>query len=267
MPDRVRYGYFMQPSRYDPPLGYSALDVYLARSDPDRYFDTAAALFPVNNGEKTTQVEIVHPFLQAPQRYQSVLGRFYLLAHNGDMAVGMSLGGVLEIEVHDNVTLCHLTSPAPIFDIGESGGLVATLETEVEAELAKLRAEWKGSDAAFDCRLASLDPLNLFTACLNLLDDYLHNHPQAVSPDQVLAERTAVHQAIRTLQRAGQWPVSVPSLRELMGWTDLPAEMQSRRSDPGLAQLALPRLKAARPGQLARQARFAGSDESQAPSV
>ncbi|HSN78068.1 MAG TPA: hypothetical protein VL334_23590, partial [Anaerolineae bacterium] len=156
------------------------------------------------------------PFPQAPQRYQSVLGRFYLLAHNGDMVVGMSLGGVLEVEAHDTYTLCRLTSPAPIFDIEESGGLVATLETEVEAELAKLRAEWKGSDAAFDCRLASLDPLTLFAASLSLLDDYLHNHPQTVMPDEVLVERTAVHQAIRTLQHAGQWPQPTPSLRGLM---------------------------------------------------
>lgn len=214
--DRSRYGYFLQPSPYDPPLGYSALDIYLAPSDPERYFDTVAALFAVTDGERTSQVEIYHPFPQAPQSYQVVFGRFYLLAHNGDLVEGMSLGGALEVETSPDHTLCRLSSPAPIFDIEESGGLIATLEVEIEAELARLRAEWRDSDAAFDRRLASLDPMTLFVASLSLLEEYLQNHPQAVTPDEVVAERTAVHQAMRTLQRAGQWPKPTPSLRELI---------------------------------------------------
>jgi hypothetical protein len=64
--------------------------------------------------------------------------------------------------------------------------------------------------------VANLEPLALFTTSLNLLDDYLHNHPQAIDPDRVLAERAAVHQAIRTLQHAGQWPHLVPTLRDMI---------------------------------------------------
>lgn len=216
MPDYLRYGFYMHPSRYDPPLGHAAMDVYLAESHPDRFFDAQAALFPVTNGDKVTHVQVFHPAPQAPQSYQVICGRFFLIAHDGDIVEGMTLGGLLEIETSADYTHCRLTSPAPIFDIEESGGLVATLEAEIEAELAKLRPAWKGSDAAFDGRLASLDPLILFAASLNLLDDYLHNHPQAISPDEVLIERTAIHRAIRTLQAAGQWPRPVPSLRELM---------------------------------------------------
>lgn len=216
MADHQRFGYFLHPSRYDPPLGYSALDVFLAKSDPQRYFDAAAALFAVTNGERSSQVEVYHPFPQAPQRYQVVFGRYFLVAHNGDMVEGMSLGGLLEVEQHGDYTQCHLSSPAPIFDIEESGGLVGTLEVEIEAELARLRAAWTHGDAAFDRQLASLDPMTLFAASLSLLENYLHYHPQAVTPEEVLAERTAVHQAIRTLQRAGQWPKPTPSLRELI---------------------------------------------------
>jgi hypothetical protein len=216
MADHQRYGYYLYPSRYDPPLGYSALDVYLAKSDPERYFDAAAAFFTVTDGERTSQVEIYHPFPQAPQQYQVVFGRYYLLAHNGDMVEGMSLGGVLDVQTHPSHTVCHLSSPAPVFDIEETGGLIASLEVEVEAELARLHAEWRSSDAAFDRRLASLDPMTLFAASLSLLESYLHSHPQAITPDEAVAERTAVHQAIRTLQHAGQWPKPTPSLRELI---------------------------------------------------
>ena len=265
MADHLRFGYFFHPSHYRPPLGYAALEVYPARSDPDRYFDTAAALFSVNNGEKTTQMEIAYPFPQAPQRYQVVLGRYYLLAHNGDLVEGVTLGGVLEVETYPDYTRCLLTSTAPILEIEESGGLVATLEVEIEAELARLRAEWTGSDAAFDCRLASCEPLTLFAACLHLLDDYLDNHPQAISPDQVLAERAAVHQAIRVLQGAGQWPQPVSTLRELMGWSNLPTALPGSRSAPGPAQPTLPRVKRARPGWPARQGTLDESDGTQAP--
>lgn len=216
MADHRRFGYFLHPSRYDPPLGFSALDVYLAPSDPERFFDAVAALFSVADGERTNQVEIYHPFPQAPQRYQVVFGRYFLLAHNGDMVEGMSLGGLLEVEQHADYTHCHLSSPAPIFDIEESGGLVGTLEVEIEAELARLRAQWTHGDAAFDRRLASLDPMTLFCASLTLLEDYLHYHAQIATPDEVLAERTAVHNAIRTLQRASQWPKTVPTLRDLV---------------------------------------------------
>lgn len=262
MADHQRFGYFMHPSRYDPPLGSAALDVYLAASQPSRFFDTEAALFSVCTGDKTIQMEILHPAAMAPVRYHVSFGRFLFLAHNGDMVVGMSFGGLLEIETHDTYTHCHLTSTAPIFDIEESGGLVATLETEIEAELARLRAEWVGSDAAFDCRLASIDPLTLFAACLGLLDDYLHNHLQAIPADEVLIERTAVRQAIRTLQRAGQWPQPVPNLRALMSSSGLPAAAQSQPSSPASVQAAPPRIEAPRFRQPARRARSTGPDKT-----
>ncbi len=216
MSDHQRYGYYLHPSNYHPSLGYAGLDVYLAASQPDRFFDTEAALFSINTGDKTIQMEILHPVATTPARYQVAFGRFLLLAYNGDVEIGMSFGGLLEIETRDTYTLCHLSSSAPIFDIEESGGLVATLESEIEAELARLRPQWTGSDAAFDSRLASIDALTLFVASLSLLDDYLDNHVQAAPADDVLAERTAVRQAIRALQRAGQWPQPVPSLRELL---------------------------------------------------
>lgn len=216
MTDYLRYGYYLHPSQLNPPLGHAALDVYLADSDPTRYFDAQAAIFSVTDGDKTKPLLVVHPPLHARQTYQVVFGRYYLLAYDGDMVEGVSMGGRLEVEAHDTYTQCHLTSPAPLLDIEESGGLVTALEPEIEAELARLRAQWTGGDAAFDRQLARLDPLTLFAASLALLDDYLHNHPQAIAPDDLPGERTAIRRAIRSLQEAGQWPKPLPSLRALI---------------------------------------------------
>lgn len=216
MTDYRRYGYYLLPSSYDPPLGYSGLEVYLAEPDPERYFDAAALRFTAVAEDRSDQVEIMHPFAQAQQRYRVGFGRYYLLAHNGDMVEGLCLGGELHVERLPDYTHCRLSSSAPLFDIEEEGGLVAELEVEIEAELARLRVEWTHSDDAFDCRLAGLDPLTLLAASLNLLQAYLHDYPQAAMPDEVLSERAAVHRAIRTLQRAGQWPEPAPTLRQLV---------------------------------------------------
>ena len=266
MAEHLRFGYFLHPSRYDPPLGHAAMDLYAAGPDAARYFDTQAALFSVTDGEKVKPLLVLHPARQSQQSYRVVFGRFYLLAHDGDMVEGISLGGVLEVNSHDAYTHGRLTSAAPIFDMAE-GGLALTLESLVQAELAKMRAQWTGSDAAFDRRLAQIEPMKLLAASLDLLNGYLHNQPQMASPDQVLTGRSAVRRAMRTLERAGQWPQPAPTLRELMGWSSLPDDGQPMRKAPTASQPVLPRLKTPRPGQPARQTRRAGLDEAQATSA
>jgi hypothetical protein len=158
----------------------------------------------------------VHPWPLAPQRLQVVFGRFYLVAHNGELIEGCSLGGTLEIVDHGTHTSCHLTSPAPIFEVDDPNGFINLLESEVEAELARARAEWTGSDAEFDRRVAKMDPMTLFVASLSFLDAYLRSQPNAIANDLVMAERSALHRAIRTVQEAGLWPTSVPGLRDLI---------------------------------------------------
>ena len=216
MVDLVHFGYFFFPSTYRPPLGHAAFDVYLSGPHTDWYFDTQAATFAVAAEDAIRQVRIMHPWPQAPQRLRVVFGRFYLIAHNGDLVEGCSFGGDLEIVDHGTHTSCHLTSSAPIFDIENPNGFIALLEPEIEAELARLRAEWTGTDAEFDRRIAGIDPATLCATSLDFIDRYLHSQPQATEDDQIMDERNAVHRAIHTLRDAGEWPEIVPSLRDLI---------------------------------------------------
>ncbi len=216
MVDLVHFGYFFFPSTYRPPLGHAAFDAYLSAPRIDWYFDTQAATFVVVTDEAIRQVRIVHPWTQAPQRLRVVFGRFYLVAHNGELVEGCSFGGDLEVVDHGTHTSCHLTSPAPIFDIENPNGFIALLEPEIEAELARLRAEWTGSDAEFDRRLTGIDPATFFVSSLDFIDRYLHALPQATEDDQIMDERNAVHRAIHTLKDAGEWPEKVHTLRELI---------------------------------------------------
>jgi len=216
MVDLVHFGYFFFPSTYRPPLGHAAFDVYLSSPRTDWYFDTQAATFTITADDAIRHVRIVHPWPQSPQRLRVVFGRFYLIAHNGELVEGCSFGGDLEVVDHGTHTSCHLTSLAPIFDMENPNGLIALLEPEIEAELARLRAEWAGSDAEFDRRLAGIDPATLFASSLDFIDKYLHSLPQATDDDRIMDERNAVHRAIHMLQDAGKWPETVPSLRELI---------------------------------------------------
>lgn len=216
MVDLVRFGYFYFPSKYRPPLGHASLDVFLSGPRTDWFFDTQAATFTVTDGDTVWHESIVHPWIKAQRNLQVLFGRFYLIAHNGEMVDGCSLGGSLEIVDHGTYTSCHLASPAPVFDMENASGLIILLEPEIEAEIARLRAEWTGSDAEFDRRLASLEPFTLFVSSLDFLDSYLHSQPQATTDDLVLTERSAVHRAIHTLQDAGEWPKDIPTLRDLI---------------------------------------------------
>ena len=216
MVDLVHFGYFFFPSTYRPPLGHAAFDVYLSASRTDWYFDTQAASFTIAADDVIRHVRIVHPWPQSPQRLRAVFGRFYVIAHNGERVEGCSFGGDLEIVDHGTHTSCHLTSLAPVFDMENPNGFIALLEPEIEAELARLRAEWTGSDAEFDRRLASLDPSMLLVVSLDFIDRYLHSQPQGTEDDQIMDERNAVHRAIHTLKDAGAWPENVPTLRELI---------------------------------------------------
>lgn len=216
MVDLVRFGYFFFPSKYKPPLGHASLDIYLSSPRSDWYFDTQAASFKVTDGDAVWQESISHPSSQPKRQLRVLFGRFYLVAHNGEMVEGCSLGGDLEIVDHGAYTSAHLTSPAPIFDMENAQGIITILEPEVEAEIARLRAEWTGSDAEFDRRLATLEPFTLFISSLDFIDSYLHSQPQATADDLVLSERNAVHRAIHTLKDAREWPKNIFTLRDLI---------------------------------------------------
>lgn len=216
MVDLVHFGYFFFPSTYRPPLGYAGFDAYLSHPRTDWYFDTQAATFAVATEDAIRHVRIAHPWPQSPERLRVVFGRFYILAHNGELVEGCSFGGDLEIVDYGTYTSCHLTSLAPIFDLENPNGFIAILEPEIEAELARLRAEWSGSDTEFDRRLASLDPATFFVASLDFIDKYLHSLRQAADDDQIMDVCNALHRAIHKLKDAGEWPEKVPVLRELI---------------------------------------------------
>ena len=218
MNDHVRYGYYWSASPYDPALGHAGIDVYLTENpQPERFFDARAALFSVYDTDEIRQISIAHPAQFGQHRYQLVFGRFYLLAHDDDLVTGMCFGGELMVENCGDYSHCYVHSSAPLFELSEDDDLFSVLEAEVEVELARLRAQWNGSDAEFETRVAQINPLTFFVISLDMVHTYLNTPAQEASGSiKSTQERMQVHRAIETLQAAGQWPAVVPTLREAM---------------------------------------------------
>lgn len=218
MTDFVRLGYYLHPTSYDPPLGHAALDVYLSGpAQPERFFDTALTVFSVFDDGQARRMHVTHPALRPGLSYQVLPGRFFLQAHDGDRIEGICFGGKVTVDSHAGYTVCHLTSPAPIFDFADAEDAMAWLDVELEAEFARLRAQWHGTEDEFDARLATLEPQTLFVAALEMISQQWRREQAAYYTDEVADDLNSVRLAMRALRNAGKWPTAVPALRELMG--------------------------------------------------
>ncbi len=212
-------GYYYHPSIYSPPLGHPQLDVYVSGQPADRFFDTKRARFHVAEGETIRLLSVSHPWLawQGPDRFTVCAGRFYLYAHDGSVVEGFSLGGDLEIVPSGDVTTCHLTSPAPIFSLpADPDSPEVIVVSELEDLVAERHAQWGTDDAGFSRRLVQADPFLLTVTGLLALK---HRFDQVPTAARTQASRTAariVNQAIRTLEKTGDWPASVPTLADLL---------------------------------------------------
>jgi hypothetical protein len=213
MPERERFGYFFAPSRYTPPLGHASADVYLSADESGWYFATQSATFLVVE-DVVTHLTVTHPWPSGQRAFQLAPGRFYLVARDGDVVEGFTLGGRLEVGLEEQDTRCTVASSAPLFDLTDRSGLGELLASEFEAGLARLRADWTGSDEEFDRQVAGADPFSLLVASINLGDN---NHLAAALGDAGIAgERSALQHAARALKAAGEWPDPPPTLRSLI---------------------------------------------------
>jgi hypothetical protein len=215
----AQLGYYYHPSIYSPPLGHPQLEVNISRLPTDRFFDTKRARFHVAEGGTVRLLSVSYPWQawQGPDRYTVCAGRFYLSAHDGSVIEGFSLGGHLEIEVHDDVTTCHLTSPAPIFSLpADPDSPVVIVVSELEDLVAERHAAWGTDDAGFSRRLVQADPFLLSVAGLLALKQRFDQVPTAARSQMSRKAARMVEQAIRTLEKTDAWPASVPALADLL---------------------------------------------------
>jgi len=207
-------GLSFHPSPYDPPLGYAGFDVELRDAPSARYFDACRVSLPVEESGVLKRQTVEHPWGQAPE-LRFAAGRIRLDAHDGDHMELFGFGGTAAMTTTGGVTLCRVTSSAPLLPLTDDpNDPLALLESELEVMIAQLRARWGDDEYSHLDRLGHIEPLTLFAASFGALERRL----QALSAvESDVREALRLARGVREIvQRAGQWPSNAPDWEDLL---------------------------------------------------
>jgi hypothetical protein len=114
------------------------------------------------------------------------------------------------------MTVCQMTSTAPIFDMVDMDSLSTTIATEAEVLLAERRADWDPKHPhTFEQHLATAVPLELYACCLTALHEKFALHLE--HHDQLYHQLVHfVANEIKFIQETGQMPAAVPPLADIL---------------------------------------------------
>jgi hypothetical protein len=132
------------------------------RFDPDKLQCRVAT----TRGE-LEYLEVFHPWAFLAD-YRLAAGRIEIIGRHNKKAEAFSFGGRLHIDTNSDQTTAVCESPAPILALLTENPFLSTLAARAEALLARRQAEWdsRGQLEQYETRLAALDPLVLYHACL-----------------------------------------------------------------------------------------------------
>lgn len=217
IPQNERIGFVYRPPDQPQMPGYAELTINLYGQPVHAFFNTKVARLPVVGQEGgIEQREIAHPW-HGLKTLRLCLGRIWLLDHAHRPVEAFTWGGTVSILDQGTYTSCHVTSPAPIFDLASAHADCWAVVSELEAWLARCRASWGTNDAGFERCLAAIDPLTLLVASLCSLERTLQLLPLEIHEEMGYeAMHQIVDAAIDCLQRCGSWPQTVPSLTDLL---------------------------------------------------
>ena len=212
-----RIGFLYRPPDQVEMPGYGELTINLYNQPIHAFFNTKVTRLPVVGQEgRIEHRAITHPW-HGLHSLRLCLGRIWLVDHAEHPVEAFTWGGTATISDQGTYTICHVTSPAPIFDLASSNTHCLALVSELEAWLARCRASWGTDDAGFERCLAAIDPSTLLVASLCSLDQTLQQLPPQIQEEMGYeAMQQIVHTAIDCLQKCGSWPQMVPSLIDLL---------------------------------------------------
>jgi hypothetical protein len=166
-------GYCFYPRRYPNAPGHPRLDIVLRPAPTEQHFDPEWVTLHVLSDRGVPGVfeklTVRHPWRWPCRRYRLVAGLVTWGDRKGEEVAAFSFGGALAIESEAAYTTCILTSEAPILYVVPRESIATLLAEEVEVLLAEGRAAWIERPEAFQTRLAAVDPLTLYVACLKTL--------------------------------------------------------------------------------------------------
>ena len=162
-------GYVFYPPTHPGDPGHSRLDIHLPLAPSGRHFDVSAVHFSV-----FTALDLIDPLSVSlhhlgPFEGRISPGRIIIESFEKKTVEAFTFGGKYQVEMQPDLTICTFRSQTPILEIIHEETVSSMLAEEVEILLAGRRAHWAQDPDALAKRLAGLDPVTLYHACLEEL--------------------------------------------------------------------------------------------------
>jgi len=212
----VELGYHFYPSEMGHPLAHSRLDISLFAHPTERHYDPERADFQVAGLDGGREHLAITYNWHGSKSYRVCVGRILLHDRKGKLVEAFSFGGELTITNEEDLTLCVLTSTAPILNLVTPQTAATRLVGEFEAVLARQEAVWGHHPHTFQKKLASLDPHTLFVAGLVSMSHAYTDIPPAARNGNVREEDHIVHEMMSAMKGHGSWPTEAQDLQTLL---------------------------------------------------
>lgn len=208
-------GYYFYPPEIDEHPGHPRMDVILTATPTNRHFDPLRVSYLVALRGGTERLVVCHPWGRG-RRFRVCAGRIIVSDRLGKTVEAFSLGGDLQIACFDDLTVCGLVSPAPIFPLYSTLDLPMWLTCEMEILLAQQKARWDPAHPfAFEEHLAEVDPIALY-ACLLTEQHKKAGELHSGSDELDFEGQHFVRDEIGRLKEDGRWPQEVCTPEQLL---------------------------------------------------
>ena len=189
-------GYALLAPRRASEPGYAGLDIWLSDQPSGLHFDPAQAAIYAAGTHGIDFLCIENPWA-GENHLQAVAGPLDLIDHKGHHIEGFCFGGSLTLLRQGQETKIELRSPAPILvNLGAQtvrlARTAATLMEEFSILLAQRQAYWEREPGMYEQRLAAVDPLKLYAACLSAAQQRLRALP-AIGDEAHTAALHTIH--------------------------------------------------------------------------
>ena len=168
-PVNEQLGYCFHPPTAEHTLGYPQLDVVIRPAPTGEHFDPESVTCLVASAGGASKLHVAHPWTQ-DNVYRVCAGEIDIEDVRQEHVKAFTFGGELRIDSDARRTVCQIISPAPLL---EHARHQVSLEEHLIEEVLILFAQRRAvqDDDVFDRRLAAVDPLQLYRACLVALDE------------------------------------------------------------------------------------------------
>lgn len=211
-----RLGFIFHKPKDPTAPGAPRLDIVIQEVPSLHHFDPEKIILNIITADETiSKVTLRHPFYALRNEIRVAAGQVAMIDRVGKRVEAFTFGGELLVESNETYTVFSLESPAPILYLDDMTSLQMRLVDEVKIIFAQRRAAWLHDLSRFEKRLAQVDPLMLYAACLIKLEANLKKYPCS-GTDLVSRLGAVVKQEIKRLKSEGAWPPFVKPIEELI---------------------------------------------------